>query len=135
MPTKVCIWSDYINGLLEPYNKVVGKTCPLMFVDSWAWGHYTPLHFIITCNKNLLPYIIWHRYFLNYDIFLHIHNHWKYLFYIFFEFFIIFIFVVIVLVQFCIILVKWYVFKIIKFGYRFSLSNRYRVYLLIIFFW
>ena len=31
---------------------------------SLSQGDHTPLHFITTCNKSLLPYIIWHKSFL-----------------------------------------------------------------------
>ena len=66
---------------------------------------HTPLSFITTCDKILLPYIIYHKYFLI-IIFFYIYITIDSIFYIFLNFFVIFIFVVSFLVQFRIILVR-----------------------------
>ena len=55
-------WKDWIT-LKNPKSKILKSL-----------GEHTPLRFIITCDRSLLPYIISHRW--NSKIsFLNIHNH------------------------------------------------------------
>ena len=70
-------------------------------------GDHTPLRFITTCDKNLLPYIICHRWSFKLWYFFYIYITIDGIFFIFFDFFLSSsFFVVIVLVQSCIILVR-----------------------------